>query len=129
MKKVISIVSYVISIIFIIVYILAELSSSLFMSEFGRLFLLCGSCLFLYFGGFFLSKYLKNNIPMKVNLWLFFLLYCVLLITLTLFDPSWGRNGFGFINWTKENFSYYLENSVNLIPFKTIIGYLEMLYV
>lgn len=128
MKKVISIVSYVISIIFIIIYILAELSSSLFMSEFGRLFLLCGSCLFLYFGGFFLSKYLKNNIPMKVNLWLFFLLYCVLLITLTLFDPSWGRNGFGFINWTKENFSYYLENSVNLIPFKTIIGYINSIF-
>ena len=54
-KKVFSIIFYVSSIVFLIYYLFIELSSNRFMSRFGRLFLLCGSCLFLYLGGLLLS--------------------------------------------------------------------------
>lgn len=131
-KKVFSIISYIVAIVFLLYYLLIELSSNRYMSTFGRLFFLCGSCLFLYLGGLLLSKYRKDNKPMKVNLWISFLLYCVLLITLVLFDPMWGRNGCNIFNWTQDGFSKYfeygIESSVNLIPFKTIIGYIKDIF-
>lgn len=131
-NKIISIMFYILSTVFLIYYGYVELSSNMFMSTFGRLFLLCGSCLFIYLGALFLSKYRKDNKAMKVNLWIFFVLYCGLLITLTLFDPMWGRNGLSIFNWSQADFSkyynYYVESSVNLIPFKTIIGYTKDLF-
>lgn len=93
----ISIIFYIISIVFLLYYGYVELNSRMFLSEFGRLFLLCSSCLFLYLGVVFLSKYRKDNRIMKINLWIFFLLYCGLLITLTMFDPMWGRNGISIL--------------------------------
>lgn len=122
-KKVLSIIFYAIAIFFIGVYGIAEIMPHLYMAEFARLFLLCGSCLFLFIGGIFWCKYTNSNKAMKTNLWIFFGLYLVLLITLTLFDPMWGRNGFNAFNWNKEGLNIYLDNSVNLIPFKTVIGY------
>lgn len=131
-NKIISIMFYILSTVFLIYYGYVELSSNMFMSTFGRLFLLCGSCLFIYLGALFLSKYIKDNKAMKVNLWIFFVLYCGLLITLTLFDPMWGRNGLSIFNWSQADFSkyynYYVESSVNLIPFKTIIGYTKDIF-
>lgn len=67
-KKISSIIFYVIAILFLGVYGLAEITKHLYLSELGRLFLLCGSCVFLYFGGLLLSKYRKDNKPMKINL-------------------------------------------------------------
>lgn len=125
-KKVFSILFYIASIIFVGIYIVAEVTPHFHLSESGRLCLLGCGCLFLYFAGLLLSKYLDNNKPMKINLCIFFILYLILLITLTLFDPMWGRNGFNFISWTSEQFSYYINNSVNLIPFKTILNYLSV---
>ena len=131
-NKIVSIMFYILSVVFLLYYGYVELSSNMFMSTFGRLFLLCGSCLFIYLGAFFLSKYRKDNKAMKVNLWIFFALYCGLLITLTLFDPMWGRNGLSIFNWSQADFSkyfnYYVESSVNLIPFKTIIGYTKYIF-
>jgi len=131
-NKIISIIFYIMSMMFLLYYGFIELSSNIFMSAFGRLFLLCGSCLFLYLGALFISKYRKDNKTMKINLWIFFILYFGLLITLTLFDPMWGRNGFNIFNWTQEGFTkyfnYYIESSVNLIPFKTIIGYTKDIF-
>ena len=77
-------------------------------------------CIFIYIGGILLSKYYHNKKPLKFNLWLFFILYILLLIDLTLLDLSWGRHGFLL---TTPNFEY-LKNSINLIPFKTIYEYL-----
>ena len=131
-NKIVSIMFYILSVVFLLYYGYVELSSNMFMSTFGRLFLLCGSCLFIYLGALFLSKYRKDNKAMKVNLWIFFVLYCGLLITLTLFDPMWGRNGLSIFNWSQADFSkyfnYYVETSVNLIPFKTIIGYTKDIF-
>ena len=127
MKKTISIIFYIMAIIFLFYYGFVELNSNRFMTTSGRLFLLCGSCLFLYLGALFLSKQRKNNKPMQINIWIFFIVYCILLITLTLFDPMWGRNGIS-INWTKESFNNYISTSVNLIPFKTIIRYIKDIF-
>ena len=121
-KKISSFIFYGIAVLFLILYFIADRSATLNFTEFGRLFLLCGSCLFLYFGGLQLSKYKNNTKPMKINLWIFFGLYLVLLITLTLFDSMWGRNVGNLIN-TNIDYKQYFENTVNLIPFKTIIGY------
>lgn len=126
--KIVSIILYIISLLFIVIYGLAELTPNFMLSEFGRLFLLCGSCLFSYFGGILWSKYKKNNKAMKINLWFFFVLYLILLITLTMFDSMWGRNGFGILDLDKEMFNYYLSNSVNIIPFNTIIEYATGLF-
>lgn len=123
-KKISSIIFYIIAVLFLGVYGLVEITKHLYLSEFGRLFLLCGSCFFLYFGGFILSKYRKDNKPMKINLCIFFGLYLLLFITLTLFDQFWGRNGLTIVNWSKELFDRYINDSFNIIPFKTIIEYI-----
>ena len=54
-KKIISISAYIIAILFLIFYLSLELSPNIDISEFGRLFLLCGSCLFL------MKKHMKCN--------------------------------------------------------------------
>jgi len=128
-KKIVSMIFYILAVVFVAIYGFSEIAPHLMMSEMARLFLLGGSCLFLYVGGLIKSKIEKNNKAMKINLWIFFALYLVLLITLTLFDPMWGRNGFNLFNWSGEYIDVYLENSVNLIPFKTIIGYAKDLFV
>ena len=127
-KKAISIIFYLLAAVFLLIYIWSEIMPHLMLSEMGRLFLLGGSCLFLYVGGFIKSKIENKNKAMKINLWIFFILYLVLLITLTLFDPMWGRNGFNAFNWTQEGLDIYLDNSVNLVPFKTIIEYIQKIF-
>lgn len=127
-KKAISIIFYILAAIFLLIYAWAEIMPNLMLSEMGRLFLLVGSCLFLYVGGLIKSKIENNNKAMKFNLWIFFILYLVLLITLTLFDPMWGRNGFNAFNWTQEGFDIYLNNSLNIVPFKTIIEYIQKIF-
>ena len=123
-KKFFSFMFYIIAGLFSILYFIADRSTTLHFTEFGRLFLLCGSCLFLYFGGLLLSKY-KNSIkPMRINLWIFFGLYLLLLVTLTLFDSIWGRNGVNLVN-ANINYKQYFENTVNLVPFKTIMMYFK----
>ena len=124
-KRVISIIFYILAIAFILIYVGVELMQNVSLSELGRLFLLCGSCLFLYFGALIKSKNENNNKAMKINLWIFFILYLLLFITLTLFDQFWGRNGLTIAKWNKELFNNYISNSLNIIPFKTIIEYIK----
>ena len=89
------------------------------MTEVSRLVLLGVSSLFLYIGGVLLSKYLGNNKPMKINLYIFFGLYLILLITLTLFDSLWLRNGFNFSGFDN------IQDRINLVPFKTIMTFVK----
>lgn len=117
---------YLSAVVFLLVYILLELIPTINQSEITRIFLLCGSCLFMYIGGYKLSKAINNNRPMKVNLFIFFIIYLVLLITLTLFDPIWGRHGINNIIDT-NSFKYYIDHALNLVPFKTISLYIKNL--
>ena len=89
------------------------------MTEVSRLVLLGASSLFLYIGGGLFSKYLDNNKPMKINLYIFFGLYLILLITLTLFDSLWLRNGFNFSGFDN------IQDRINLVPFKTIMNFVK----
>ena len=115
---------YLSAVVFLLIYILLEVIPAINPSEITRIFLLSGSCLFMYIGGYKLSKAINNNHPMKVNLFIFFIIYLVLLITLTLFDPIWGRNGINnFID--TNSFEYYIDNALNLVPFKTISLYIR----
>ena len=120
--KPIGVISFVFAVALLSVYFGTELVPGLFLSTVGRLVLLCGSCGFLWLGGFILAKKTGNNRPMRINLRVFLMLYLLLFATLTLFDPLWGRNG-GFVNWNRELFDMYVQNSLNLVPFKTVMQY------
>ncbi|MBQ8902656.1 MAG: VanZ family protein [Bacilli bacterium] len=124
-KKIISYIFYAIAGFILLVYGISELNPNLIISASERLILLCSSCVFLYFGGFLLSKHLNNEKPMKANLWIFFILYIVLLITLTLFDEEFSRYWQLIFMATKEEINNYFTSQVNLIPFNTIIGYIK----
>ncbi|MBQ6878203.1 MAG: VanZ family protein [Oscillospiraceae bacterium] len=121
-SKPIAVASYSFAAALLLIYFAAEIIPGFFLSTSGRLVLLCGSCGFLWFGGFLLTKQSGNNRPMKINLRIFLALYLLLFATLTLFDPLWGRNG-GFVSWSRELFETYVQNSLNLVPFKTISAY------
>lgn len=108
------------------IYILLEVLPYIQPNEIIRLILLCGCCLFMYIGGIKLSKEYNNTRPMKVNLWIFFIIYLILLITLTLFDPMWGRHGINYFIDT-NSFKYYIDNAVNIVPFRTISIYIKNL--
>ena len=122
---ILSILFYLFSIIIIGAYLLFDLTKTISMTAILRLLLLIISCIFLYFGGFYLSKYRNDNKPMKVNLWIFFILYLLLFFTLTLFDEYFGRTGFFNISWSSETLNSYLKDRFNIIPFATITSYIN----
>ena len=133
MKKKISLMAsmvlYLIAIIILIYYFSLEFNELLHLSPTGRIVLLLLSCLIMYFGGLALTKYIdekyKNKV-LKINIGIWFILYIILLSTLTLFDDYFYRGNFNILNWNNEIFKNYLSNSLNLIPFKTIISYITM---
>lgn len=113
MKEKIKIISsslfYLLAVLFIVIYLYIELKPNMAFDTTQKVFHFCLICLFIYLGSLLLSKSLKNNKPLKISLWIFFILYLILLITLVAFD--YFRSG---------NLS-----SVNLIPFTTIIEYVK----
>ena len=131
MKKKISLMAsmvlYLIAIIILIYYFSLEFNELLRLSPTGRIVLLLSGCLFMYFGGLVLTKYIdkkyKNKV-LKINIGIWFILYIILLSTLTLFDDYFFRGDFNILNWNSELFKNYMSNSFNLIPFKTIFGYI-----
>ena len=122
-----SMVLYLIAIIILIYYFSLEFNELLHLSPTGRIVLLLLSCLIMYFGGLALTKYIdekyKNKV-LKINIGIWFILYIILLSTLTLFDDYFFRGDFNILNWNSELFKNYMSNSFNLIPFKTILGYI-----
>lgn len=124
-KKISAIVLYFIAFVLFVTYIALNFIPNFSLSEIGRLILLCGSSLFLYCGGVLLSKSIGSKKPLKINLWIFMILYLLLFLTLTLFDPAWGRNGGIIPKWSMELWNQYITDSLNVIPFKTIFGYIH----
>ena len=119
---------YLIGTFLILFYFSLDISKSFDLSTIARPILLAISCLLFYIGGILFSKHNKNNKAMKINLWIYFILYLTLIITLTLFDPMWGRNGLNLFNWNSQAFEVYINNSFNIIPFKTIYLYIKDLF-
>ena len=110
MKEKIKIISsslfYLLALIFIGIYLYIELKPNMGFDLTQRVFHLCIICLFIYLGSLLLSKHLKNNKPLKISIWIFFILYLILLITLVAFRSGSLSSG-------------------NLIPFTTIMGYVK----
>ncbi len=127
MKKVLLIISiiifYLLGLAVLAFYMYLELAPRVNMDERDRIILLFLLALFCYLGTILLSKFLKNNKPMKIYLYGIFIIYIITLIQLTLFDSDYGRSGLNIFDWSKENLEVYLENN-NLIPFKTITLYI-----
>ena len=128
MKKVLFIISsiifYLLGLAVLVFYMYLELAPRVGMDEIDRIILLFLLAFFCYLGSILLSKFLKNNKPMKIYLYGIFIIYIITLIQLTLFDSDYGRAGLNIFDWSKENLEVYLENN-NLIPFKTISLYIS----
>lgn len=124
-KIIISIIMYSISFLLLIAYAYFQLSKNIIMTPLGRVLILVVSSIFMYIGAIYLSNTLDKNkkIPFKINLFICFLLYILLLSTLTLFDDYFRRGNLSF-NLNKEMIKSYFNTSFNIIPFKTIKMYI-----
>lgn len=95
------------------------------LSPAGRLAALLTACGLMYVGGRLLSPRMDKRwqeIPMKVNLWVWFGLYLLLLATLTLFDPYYGRGGgLSLASWNRQLLQAYLTYNFNIIPGHMVI--------
>lgn len=110
-KLIISSMCYLLAIILLGIYLYIEIKPNMAFDPTQRVFHLCLICLFMYLGSLLLAKYLKNNKPLKISLWIFFILYLILLITLVAFDYFRGDSV-----------------SVNIIPLETIMGYVKAFF-
>lgn len=126
----ISIPFYLIAIFSIAVYLITDIHPRVVISPEGRLVLLGIFCIFLYIGSRITCKVPAINVNkiIKTTFFIFFMLYLSLLLTFTLFDPMFGRNGtVNFILSDKMLLKNYLANSFNIIPFATVIEYVKAL--
>lgn len=121
-NKAAAVLSYIAAAVLAALYAAAEFIPKLYLSTGGRLLFLCGCCVCCWFGGMLLTKEAKSNLPMKINLKIYLALFLLLFVTLTLFDPLWGRSGNAGL-WNGELFDEYIKNSLNLVPFRTIFEY------
>lgn len=79
--------------------------------EFTTIIILLISCLFIYIGSYFYSKYSGNKKILKYNLYLFFLMYLCLLFYFLFLNHWWNRN--------------IVKVEMNLTPFSTIKMYIK----
>ena len=124
-KKVIAIIMYLISFILLCTYAVFQISDSITMTPLGRVIILVLSCIFMYIGAIILSRVLDKHkkLPFKINLAICFILYIILLSTLTLFDDYFRRGSLSIAPLNRELLKDYLNTSFNMIPFKTINMY------
>ncbi|MDO4283245.1 MAG: VanZ family protein [Clostridia bacterium] len=121
----VSSVLYMVSILMIMLYFFMEFSHSIALSPLGRMVILLLSCLLMYFGGILISQNIEEKykeIPLKINIWIWFLLYMILIFTLTLFDSYFNRGNIKF-QFNFEVLKNYFATSCNIIPFQTILKY------
>lgn len=86
---------YLIALGCIAIYFWFSFNPLVLMSPTARLVLLCLSCLAIYFGSLLIVKTIPQNKSikiMKTTFSLFFIIYILLIATLTLFDPFFGRS-------------------------------------
>lgn len=96
-----------------------------------RMLLLCLGCAFVYFGSLLMSKTVGERSGrrlMAVSFGLFFAVYCLFLLSLTLFDRLQGRSFSSLIWRNTGSFMRYLRTSCNFIPFRYILGYFKWFF-
>lgn len=128
MKKVIiSIIMYLLAAIMLCSYAYFQITKDILMTPLGRVAILAISCIFMYIGAIILSRVLTKHkkIPFKINIAICFILYIILLSTLTLFDDYFRRGPITIVSWNREMVKNYLNTSFNIIPFKTITMYIS----
>lgn len=106
---------YIISFFIISFYLYIELGNIVF-NPLIRIFILIFNCIIMYIA----AKLLSNNKLFKFNLIVWFCLYIVFLLSLTLFDTYFNRNGINIFSLDKDMVKEYMNSSFNIIPFKTI---------
>ncbi len=126
-KVVVAITMYLLAFILLCSYTYFQLSKDIIMTPFGRVIILVLSCIFMYIGAIILSRVLDKHkkIPFKINIAVCFILYIILLSTLTLFDDYFRRGNLTIVSWNREMVKNYLNKSFNMIPFKTITMYIS----
>ena len=119
--KILVFVFYVLSLFILLFCLKVRLNSTIYIYTHIRLILIFISCLLIYLSGYILVKKLNySKKVLKVNLIIYFIIYTITIITLTLFDEIFGRNGIVLVNWNKNLLNNYINNSFNIIPFDTI---------
>lgn len=119
--KTLAIIFYLISLFILLFCLKVRLSSRLYIYTKVRLILLSLTCILIYLAGFILVKKLNYTKKIfKINLVLYFIIYTITIVALTLFDEIFGRNGLVFVNWNKQLLDSYMKYSFNIVPFKTI---------
>ena len=106
---------YIISFFIIVFYLYIQLGNIVF-NPLIRIFILIFNCIIMYIA----AKLLSNNKLFKFNLIVWFCLYIVFLLSLTLFDTYFNRNGINIFSLDKDMVKEYMNSSFNIIPFKTI---------
>ena len=119
LRNIMGIIMYILAIVSIILYIILSNMTNFLISPMLRLILLLLSCILMYLG----ARITKSSKLMRINIWLWFILYVVLILTLTLFDNYYARGYFHINDWNKKFLDIYLKESFNIIPFKTIFEY------
>lgn len=124
--KIISILLYLVSLLILLFCIKIRFSSSTNLTIQFKIILFLLVSIFIYICGYIQIKKLNYNKKiLKVHLVIYFLLYIVIIFTLTLFDEIYGRQGFKLISWNKDLLETYFKYSFNIIPFSTIKLYIN----
>lgn len=121
---IVGIVSYIISFLLIIYYLILELSLFKITSPVLRLIIILFIIICMHIGASFLIKEDdKFNKMGKINLWIWFLLYIIMVLNLTLFDKYFGREGVSLYLNSNVDIKDIFNDSFNIIPFATINNY------
>jgi len=132
MKKILkisSILLYIISAVVLGIYTIADLNPRIMMVPTSRLILLAVICLCSYSGTLLFSRNVEEQTKTKLikrTFVFYFILYIFLLFNLVMLDNFFGRASMGVIwNFDPRYLDSFLMNRVNLIPFRTVLEYLN----
>lgn len=117
---ILGIINYVISLLLLIIYFIFEFSVLSLTSPIIRVVVLLLIVIFTYIG----SRFINYKKLYKLNFLIWFVLYIIMLLNLTLFDKYFGREGVSIYLINLNYFEEYFKSSFNIIPFSTINNYL-----
>ena len=128
-SRISSILLYIISAIVLGIYAVADLNPRIMMVPTSRLILLAVICLCSYSGTLLFSRNVEEQTKTKLikrTFVFYFILYIFLLFNLVMLDDFFGRASMGVIwNFDPRYLDSFLMNRVNLIPFRTVLEYLN----
>lgn len=96
-----------------------------------KMLFLCLGCAFVYFGSLLMSKTVGEKSGrrlMAVSFGFFFALYCLFVLSLTLFDRLQGRSLSSLFWQSSGSFMRYLHTSFNCLPFRYIVRYFKWFF-